>query len=389
MKQRARRLAGVPPIGVDAMGAMADAADDPEILRLENLDTDLRPPPVALAATKAAVDDDNANSYLPFLGQADLRAAVVDHLKRLSGVSYHPEQECIITAGGLNGCMVTLNALLDSGDEVVVTDPTYIGMLNRVRIAGGEPVQVPFLWIEGQWQLDLDRLRDSMTARTRALFIMNPSMPSGACLSVAAWAEIAELCSRHDLWLIYNAAMERILYDGRSYQHPAALPGMRERTITIGSVSKEYRMIGWRVGWVVGPADILREIGLVSISDVVVPVGIAQAAAAAALSDVEDDVSLAVSVWERRRDRIVGELSGLPLRCPAGSWSMLFDAGALGYSGADASRRLFEIGRIAATPMDNWGAQHGSQYVRLVFSNEPESRLAGIGDRFRLSLLGR
>ncbi len=384
---RVQRLKSVPSIGVDAMGARADAASDPDILRLENLDTDLRPPRAAVAATQAAVLDDDANSYLPFLGQADLREAVAAHLKDTSGQIYHPEEECIITAGGLNGCMVTLSALIDPQDEVVVTDPTYIGMLNRIRIAGGVPVQVPFIWLDGQWQLDLDRLRDSIGPRTRALFIMNPSMPSGACLSEEAWQVIAGLCHEHDLWLIYNAAMERILYDGRPYRHPATMDGMRERTITVGSVSKEYRMIGWRVGWVVGPGRILREIGLVSISDVVVPVGIAQAGAAAALRGPAQDVHDAVAIWEQRRNLIVRELEGMPLRTPAGGWSMLLDAGAMGFSGAEASQRLFEKGRVAATSMENWGTIHGAQYVRLVFSNEPLARLAGIGDRFRRSLV--
>ncbi len=386
-QDRVQRLTGVPPIGVDAMGARADAAGDPAILRLENLDTDLRPPPAALEATRTAIADDDANSYLPFLGQAVLREAVVAHVERLSGHAYDPEAECIVAAGGLNGVMVTLNALLDPGDEVVVTDPTYIGMLNRIRIAGGVPVQVPFQWLDETWQLDLDQLRSSVGTRTRALFIMNPSMPSGACLSDEAWTLIAELCRQHDLWLIYNAAMERILYDGRPYRHPAALEGMRERTLTIGSASKELRMIGWRVGWVIGPAAIMREIGLVSISDVVVPVGIAQSAVAAALAEPERDVLDAVAIWQARRDLIVAELEGLPLRKPAGSWSMLLDAGALGMTGAAASSRLFEQGKVAATPMDSWGAVHGAQYVRLVFSNEPVARLRGIGERFRRSLL--
>jgi aspartate/methionine/tyrosine aminotransferase len=180
--------------------------------------------------------------------------------------------------------------------------------------------------------------------------------------------------------------MERILYDGRTSLQPAGLTGMRERTLTVGSVSKEQRMIGWRVGWVVGPEDAMRRIGLVSISDVVVPVGIAQEAARAALQ--ADDVAQAVAVWERRRDLIVREADELPIRRPAGSWSMLLDASELGLTGAEASRRLFDVGRIAATPMDNWGEVHGSQYVRFVFSNETEARLEGIGERLRRSLIG-
>ena len=372
------RLKDVPGIGVDKMGAAADAAASGEILRLENLDTDLRPPAAAIEATKRAVEDDDANSYLPFLGQHDLRRAVVDHVGRLSGVDYDPGTNCIITAGGLNGCLVSLLGLLEPGDEVVVTDPTYAGMINRVRIAGGTTRFVPFERDGPGWALDRDALRGAVGRKTKALFIMSPSIPSGAVLSRDDWAAIADVCRESGAWLLYNAAMERILYDGRPYVHPASLPDMAERTITVGSVSKEYRMIGWRVGWVVGPSAIMQDIGLVSISDVVVPVGIAQAAAAAALRSPESEVLDAVAEWQRRRDVIVEELDGLPLIPAAGSWSMLLDAGALGLDGATASARLMERAAIAATPTAGWGERHAEQYVRLVFSNEPVERLRGM-----------
>ncbi|MEW5724468.1 MAG: pyridoxal phosphate-dependent aminotransferase, partial [Thermodesulfobacteriota bacterium] len=353
---------------------------------LENLDTDLRPPREAILATKAAAEDDGANSYLPFLGQHGLRRAVVEHVARLSGRAYQAERECLITAGGLNGCLVTLTALLDPGDEVIVTDPTYVGMLNRVRLAGGVPRQVPFEWDGREWRLDLEALRSAVGPRTRLLFLMSPSMPSGAVLDRLEWEAVADICRASGTLLLYNAAMERILYDGREYIHPASLPDMRDRTITVGSVSKECRMIGWRVGWVVGPEDLLRDVGLVSISDVVVPVGIAQEAARAALTAGPEDLARAVAAWEARRDAMVRELADLPIRRPGGGWSLLLDAGALGFSGPEASRLLLERGRVAATAMVNWGRRHGEQYVRFVFSNEPVERLEGLRERVRISL---
>lgn len=385
---RVARLRHVPGIAVDRMGAAADAAAkaNPELLRLENLDTDLRPPPAALAATREAVDRDDANSYLPFLGQHGLRAAAARHVGRLSGVDYDPDAQCIVTAGGLSGCLITLLALLEVGDEVVMTDPTYIGMINRVRVAGGKPVLAPFVRDGGDWRLDLDALRRAIGPKTRALFIMSPSMPSGAVLDAGEWNAVADICREADLWLVYNAAMERILYDGRPYLHPASLPGMAERTVTVGSVSKEYRMIGWRVGWVVGPRAIMNDVGLVSISDVVVPVGIAQAAAQAALETPAADVEAEVAEWQRRRDVIVEELAGLPLTPAAGSWSMLLDVGQMGHDGERASALLMERGAIAATPMANWGVENGAQFVRFVFSNEPVERLRGIGERVRRAL---
>ena len=161
---------------------------------------------------------------------------------------------------------------------------------------------------------------------------------------------------------------------------------MAERTITVGAVSKEQRMIGWRVGWVVGPPDILSDIGLVSISNVVCPVGIAQAAAVAALAAPAADLVAAVAEWQRRRDVIVGECEGLPLLRAEGGWSLLLDVAALGWDSATASRRLMEQGRIAATAMVNWGSGRSDRYVRFVFSNEPVERLRGIGERVRRAL---
>jgi aspartate/methionine/tyrosine aminotransferase len=215
------------------------------------------------------------------------------------------------------------------------------------------------------------------------VFLMNPSMPSGAVLDRMEWDAVAELCRARDCWLLYNAAMERILFDGRGVIHPAALPGMAERTIVVGSVSKEYRMIGWRVGWVAGPEAILADIARVHLYNVVSPTGIAQSGAAAALNAPPADVAAAVAEWERRRDAVLLSLSGFPLMRAAGGWSMLLDVGVMGHDSFTASRLLLDRGRVAATPMRDWGEVNGDRFVRLVFSNEPVARLAELGDRLR------
>ncbi len=378
------RLRDIPGFSIDRVAAAA--GEDPGVLRLENLDTDLRPPAAALAATRLAIDSDEANSYLPFTGTDELRRAAAAHVSRLSGVPYDPAGQCVITAGGTAGMFNVLLAALDPGDEVILTDPTYAGMIYRVRLAGAVPRLVPFVRAGRGWRLDLDALDAAVSPRTRMLFLMNPSMPSGAVLSRAEWEHVAGLCASRALWLLYNAAMERILYDGRGYLHPAALPGLAERTITVGSVSKEYRMIGWRVGWVVGPADLMPDVAKVGIYNVVTPVGIAQGAAAAALTTPDDGVAQAVAEWERRRDVVHAELDGLPLVSAAGGWSMLLDVAELGLDSFTASERLLARGRIAATPMRHWGEANGERFIRLVFSNEPVQRLAGLGRRVRESL---
>jgi aspartate/methionine/tyrosine aminotransferase len=380
------RLRDVPGIGVDRMGDDADAAADRTILRLENLDTDLKPPAAALAATRAAIDDDAANSYLPFLGHDGLRQAAAAHVGRAAGIAYDWRRSCVISAGGLSGILNVLLATLEPGDEVVLTDPIYVGLLNRVRVAGGVPKLVPLRPGPDGWRLDRDALAAAAGPRTRAVLMMSPSMPTGAVLTADEWEAVAALCRATGAWLIYDAAMERILYDGRTVIHPASLPGMAERTITIGAASKEYRMIGWRVGWVVGPPAIIADVGHVSIANVVTPVGIAQAAGAAALTTPDDGIAAALAEWQRRRDLIMRELDGLAVIPAHGGWSLLLDAAPLGLDGATASRRLMDRARIAATPMVNWGGPAAARYLRFVFANEPSARLEGMGARVRAAL---
>ena len=163
------RLSEMAGIGVDRMGNLADQSQDGAILRLENLDTDLRPPPRVEEATQQAVAEDAANSYLPFLGSNDLRQAAASLVSRLSGVEYDWNNSTIVSAGGLNGILNVLLALLEPGDEVLLTDPIYIGLVNRVRLAGGTPVFAPYNIEDGIWRLDRDKLRPGGNTQDKSL----------------------------------------------------------------------------------------------------------------------------------------------------------------------------------------------------------------------------
>lgn len=379
---RVQRLSG---IGVDQAGSQADGLADPDILRLENLDTDLAPPEIALRQTEQSIRSESNNSYLPFIGQSRLRNAAAAHVSRISGVPYDGDRNVIISAGGLSGILNVLLAIVENGDEVILTDTTYVGLINRVVTAGGNPKTVPFVAVNGEWRLDHDALASAVTPKTRAMLLMSPSMPSGAYLDRSDWMRIAQLADQHDLWIIYDAAMERILYDGRTVIHPASLPGMASRVITVGAASKELRMIGWRVGWIVAPAELMSDLSLISMANVVVPVGIAQDAVASALEAGDTEVTPAVAEWERRRNVLLNELAGLPLVPPAGGWSLLIDGRPLRLDGKEMAERLFFRAKIAATPMTGWGPS-GVNFLRLVYSNEPVARLAGIGNRITSAL---
>ncbi len=378
-----QRLRHIPGIGVDLLGDRADREHDASLLRLENLDTDIRPPAIALERTRAAVDEDRANSYLPFQGAVSLREAAAAHVGRLAARAYDPARECVITAGGLNGILNTLLAVVDPGDEVVMVDPIYAGLVNRVRLAGGVPRFVPLTPSPAGWSVDPEFLASAVTERTAAVLMMSPAMPTGSVLGRSHWAALARALDGHRAWLIFDAAMERLRFDDGERVHPAQVEGLAARTITVGSASKELRMIGWRVGWVVGPEAILADVNLVGLTNVVCQVGLAQEAVAAALEapDAAADVARAVDTWRARRDVILDQLAGLHVIPPDGGWSLLIDTTQLGMSPAEASERLFERGRVAATPMDGWGPS-GARYLRLVFANEPTERLLDLRTRF-------
>lgn len=377
------RLQHVCGIGVNDVGDRADAADDPEMLRLENLDTDIAPPAIALEATRRAVDDDAANSYLPLEGRHELRQAAAAHVSAISGITYDPITECVSVAGGLNGVLNTFLAVVEPGQEIAITDPVYAGLINRIRLAGGVPRYVPAHPSPDGWHTDADALADAIGPNTAAVLLMGPVMPTGMLLAGDQLDAIAEPVNRHGAWVIYDAALERIRFDGQPPLHPASHPGLTQRTITIGSASKELRMIGWRVGWVVGPRAIMADIAAVGIANVVCQVGIAQQAVAAALTapDAAQDIAAATDTWKQRCAFIVEQLANYPVVPAHGGWSLLIDTSALDLTPEQASAQLFERGRVAATPMSGWGAT-GKHYLRLVFANEPINRLTDVRSRF-------
>jgi aspartate/methionine/tyrosine aminotransferase len=243
------------------------------------------------------------------------------------------------------------------------------------------PVLAPLEVVEGEWRLDRDALAAAVGDRTVALLLMSPSMPAGHVLDRGDWEAVAALCAEHELFLIYDAAMEALPFDGREPLSPLAFGDLAERTVLVGSMSKAYRMIGWRVGWIAGPERVAREAGWVHVYNTTGTVSVARRAAEAVLRGPQEHVAECVAELQRRRDAILAALPGWPLVRPAGGWSLLLDVAALGLTPADASRELMEQAGVAATGMTGWGGDVASRYVRFVYSAEPPARLSELGDR--------
>jgi aspartate/methionine/tyrosine aminotransferase len=377
------RLAQIPGFNIDKVAAAA--GEDPDVLRLENLDTDIPPPEEAMEATRRAIGTPEANSWLPFSGRNDLKEAVAQLIERRGGPRYDGAREIVITSGEGDAMLDALFCLTDPGDEVVLTDPTYAGMINRVRLVGAEPRLVPLTVDDGEWRLDLDELARAVTDRTRVVFINNASFPSGWVASNAELEAIADLCRERDLRLLYWGGYEATLFDGRTTRHPASLEGMRDRTVTVGSPTLDMRMIGWRIGWVVAPGDLVNDVSRVQIYNGLVPSGFNQIGTRVAIELGDDHVHAATAEYQRRRDETMRQLDGLPAVRASGGWSLLLDCAAIGIEAAELSQRLLDQ-KVAATPMTGWGGPVADRHLRFVYSREPVERLALLAERLRAVL---
>jgi aspartate/methionine/tyrosine aminotransferase len=364
------------------MADMANLADKRRgAYRLENADSDLVPPRHVLQATREAVGVDRYNSYLPLHGLPELRRAISRRYRLDHGLRYDPEDEVVVTSGAGEAMLSALLAFVDPGDKVLLTNPTYSGMAQRVRLADGLQSFTNLVEKDG-WHLDLDNL-EAAAKGCKVFFFMSPSMPTGAVFTPEETKAIAELAERNDAVVVFNASIDKIVFDGNKVINPATLPGMRDRTITIGSVSKNYNMMGWRVGWAVGPADLVRPIENVHIFNGIMPSGITQAGATAALAGPQGWVEDAVREYQRRRDVLLaylGEIKKIKVSKPEGGYYFLANIRKLDVKSPEFCFNLLKETKVATTPMVAWGSDDfGYDHVRFIFTNEPVKRLEEAG----------
>ena len=381
----AERMGGLPRIGLDIMGDLADEQDsagaaEPSF-RLENADSDIPPPDIAVRATRETVGQDAYNSWLPLVGLREMRQAVADSIRRDDGLDYDWSSEVIVTNGVQEGLLSTLLALLDPGDGVITPEPAYSGIINRIRLAHGVPLFVP-LREERGWRLDLDALERAGAATNAKAIVFNATnMPTGVLYTRDELDAIADLARRRDLWVVYSAVTSRLAFDVERAPNIATWPGMRERTIILDGVSKDYNMTAWRIGWAVGDRAVIEHIGKAHMYNGTLTSAFAQAGVIAFLNDHEG-----ARAYVRRcagilaeRGRLAAEgLNAVPgLSCvpPEGGWWFLLDHRAIESSDAAFAHALLAEANVAVTPMATWGPSTAMGHVRIIFANEPVERL--------------
>jgi N-succinyldiaminopimelate aminotransferase len=369
------------------MADMAELADERgDAYRLENADAWLAPAAHVIEATRAAVGDDRHNSYLPLRGLPELREAVAERLRLDYGLGYDPRTEVVITSGAGEAMLNALLALVNPGDSVLLTNPTYSGMAQRVRLVGGRQRFVD-LDEDAGWRLPSHRVVRERGQGVRAVFFASPCMPTGTIFTAEETESLAAVARDEDAVLVFNASLDKMAFDGRTVVHPANLTGMKERTVTVGSVSKNYSMMGWRIGWVAGPAELVRPMEDVHIFNGIMPCGFAQAGAVAALTGDQGWQTETVERYQLNRDVILARLSdthGLRMQGPEGGYFFLVNVKDLGRPSPEFARQLLEVSKVAVTPMVAWGRDDfGYDHVRVIFTNEPPARLEEAAELIR------
>ncbi|MGW5008091.1 pyridoxal phosphate-dependent aminotransferase [Streptomyces parvulus] len=337
-------------------------------------DTD-GPEEVREAAVRA-LRDGRGNQYPPGPGVPELRAAVAAHQERRYGLSFDPDTEVLVTAGATEAIAASLLALLEPGDEVVALEPYYDSYAAAIAMAGGTRVPVtlrPHTTDEGPvFRLDLDELRDAVTDRTRLLLLNTPHNPTGTVLTRAELAAIAELAVERDLLVVTDEVYEHLVFDTAEHIPLATFPGMRERTVTIGSAGKTFSFTGWKVGWVTAAPSLVTAVRSAKQYLTYVASGPFQYAIAEALALPESYFGAYREDMRAKRDLLAAGLAeaGFGVFRPAGTYFVTTDIRPLGESDGFAfCRGLPERAGVVAVPnavfYDHRDA--GAPYVRFAF----------------------
>ncbi|MET8138615.1 pyridoxal phosphate-dependent aminotransferase [Streptomyces sp. NPDC005251] len=336
-------------------------------------------------AAVRALRDGRGNQYPPGPGVPELRTAIAAHQKRHYGLSYDPDIEVLVTAGATEAIAAALLALLEPGDEVIALEPYYDSYAASIAMAGGTRVPVTLRPEEGthdgvahrRFRLDLDELRDAVTERTRLLLINTPHNPTGTVLTRAELTEIARIAVERDLLVVTDEVYEHLVFDDAEHVPLAGLPGMRERTVTIGSAGKTFSFTGWKVGWVTGTAQLVTAVRSAKQFLTYVASGPFQYAVAEALRLPDAYFTAFREDMLAKRNLLSAGLAdaGFGAFRPAGTYFVTTDIRPLGESdGAAFCRSLPERAGVVAIPNAVFydHKEAGAPYVRFAFCKRTE-----------------
>ena len=306
-------------------------------------------------------------AYTSNYGLLELRQEIAKMIEADYGVTYNPKCEALVTVGVSEALDLAMRAILSPGDEVLVPEPCYVSYQACVTLAGGKPVSVSSSR-ENEFRVTVEQLASALTPRTKALLIGYPNNPTGAVMTRADLAAIAQFAEKNDLIVISDEIYANLTYDG---EHTcfASLPGMRDRTILLNGFSKAYAMTGWRIGYALGNPDFIGAMTKIHQFTMLCAPITAQIAAVEALQQGRPSRDRMVAEYDKRRRLMVEGFRNMGLDCfePKGAFYVFPSIQNTGLTSLEFAEKLLQAEKVALVPGDAFGAC-GEGYVRCSYA---------------------
>ena len=351
-----------------------EASKYPDCIRLEVGEPSFSTPEHVKAAAREAMAA-NFTRYTPNAGILDLREAIVDKVKRRNNFTVSSD-EVVVTNGGVEAVFTTLAALVNPGDEVLISDPSWPNYLQMTVLLGVQAVYYP-LRLEHDLIPTIDDIEARITPRTKVLLVNSPGNPTGSTIPESRLRDILELARKYNLWVISDEVYDEIYFD----VPPVSMQALDSdgRVITVFSFSKTYAMTGWRVGYLVGPRDIVSHILRVQEPVTSCVNSVAQKAAVAALTGDQSCVAEMRSAYASRANLVTKILDShdVPYAKPSGAFYTMVDVARSGMSDMDFVSRMITDKRVAVVPGSAFGPNSGS-FVRVSLASSEEDLTKGV-----------
>jgi len=345
-----------------------------KILSLAIGEPDFPTPAHIVEAAKKALDD-GYTKYTAAPGIRELREAIAEKSQKENGIPAKPEN--VIVAPTKHTLFMTFMALLDSGDEALIPDPGWVSYAPMVTLAGAKPVPIRAADEDG-FVPSTEAVAEAITPRTRFIVLNSPSNPAGSVYTRAQMRGLAELAADHDLMVVSDEIYEKILYEGE-HVSPASLEGMFDRTVTVNGFSKTYSMTGWRLGWLVAPTPMVRQIVKVQEHTITCATAFAQKAGVAAVRGPTAPLKAMVDEFRARRDLVLRELKKvdrLSTDRPSGAF-YVFPRVDIRMESASLAERILQETDVAVTPGSAFG-DAGEGHLRLSYAASRETIVESI-----------
>ena len=372
----------IKPSGIRRFFDIAAEMDDVISLGVGEPDFDT---PWSIRETAIYTLEQGKTVYTANAGLKELRQEIATYSERKYHLSYDPIHEILVTVGGSEAIDLCLRAIITPGDEVLIPEPSYVSYIPCTALAGGKPVTIP-LRGENDFKLRAEDIEKHITSRTKAIVFPFPNNPTGSVMTKEDLAPLADLIIRYDLLVISDEIYAELTYTRQPHISIASFPGMRERTLVINGFSKAFSMTGWRLGYAMGPEELIRQMTKIHQFAIMCAPTTSQYAAVQALKNCDDKVENMRREYNRRRRYVLSRIRAMGLTCfePEGAFYVFPSVASTGMTSDEFCSRLLYDQKVAVVPGDAFG-EHGEGYIRISYAYSLDELKAAL-DRIEVFL---